>query len=236
MRVVKVLKNAFVAGLILVLPLAITLFIFRLVFNWTLGLINPLVQAAGLAQYTANIELAAQAITILAILAAITTLGLFLQLNVGHRTFGEIGKVVNFLPLFRTVYVSVRQVANSFVERSDTYESTVFVEYPREGVYSIGFITGDSPGELHDVADDEVYNVYLPASPNPTAGKLAMVPARRIYDSDLTVRQGIRLLMTTGTATTAEEMDELTGGGGLDLPDDDDLPATDAPIDDPATE
>jgi uncharacterized membrane protein len=217
-NVTKSLKSAFFAGLLLMLPLAITLFIFRFVFNWLLGQVNPLVESAGVAQYTANIELIAQVVTILAIVFGITLVGLILQLNVGNRTFGEIGKMVDFIPLFRTVYGSVRQVANSFTGPSSTYQRTVFVEHPAEGLYSIGFITGDSPEELNEIEGETVQNVYLPSSPNPTAGRLAMVPESRVHDSELSVSQGIRLLMTTGTATTADEMEEMTGGGTIDLP------------------
>jgi uncharacterized membrane protein len=219
-NVTKTLKNAFFAGLFLILPLAITLFIFQFVFDFAVARVNPLVEASGMARYTANIELLAQVITVLAIVAGITLVGLILQLNVGHRTFGEVGKVVNFIPLFRTVYASVRQVANSFSGPSNTYEQTVFVEHPAEGLYSVGFITGDSPTSLEEIADEQVQNVYLPSSPNPTAGRLALVPESRIHDSELSVRQGIRLLMTTGTATTAEEMEEMADGATLDLPPD----------------
>jgi uncharacterized membrane protein len=220
-NVTKTLKNAFFAGLFLILPLAITIFIFQFVFDFVVAQVNPIVEASGMAQYTANIELLAQLITVLAIVVGITLVGLILQLNVGHRTFGEVGKVVNFIPLFRTVYASVRQVANSFSGPSNTYESTVFVEHPAEGLYSVGFITGDSPEELNDLTGEPVRNVYLPSSPNPTAGRLALVPESRVHDSELSVRQGIRLLMTTGTATTAEEMEEMTGGATIDLPGDD---------------
>lgn len=207
MKITRTLKSSFLAGLVLVLPLAITLFILKILFNWTVGIVNPVVRGTRLAQYTANIELVAQFIAIGVIVVTITLLGLLVKLETGRRVLDRIGGVVDFIPLFRTIYGSVRQVASSFSDRSGTYESVVFVEYPRDRTYAVGFVTGDAPEELRDREGQSVYNVYLPASPNPTAGKLAMVPEDRIHESDLSVRQGIRLLMTTGTATTGEELE-----------------------------
>jgi uncharacterized membrane protein len=109
----------------------------------------------------------------------------------------------------RVIYSSVRQVSNALMERSNRYESVVLVEYPREGMYSVGFVTGDSPDEVLSVAGADAYNVFLPNSPNPTAGRMVMVPDDQVHEVDISVRRGIRLLVTTGIAEAEEEMAEL---------------------------
>lgn len=215
------LRNSFVTGVVLVLPLVITVVVFRVVFQWTLGFVDPLVGVLGVERLVANERLAARLVTLGVVLVLITLLGYVAKLSVGSRFLGGLGRLVNFIPVFRTVYGSVRQVASSFSERSETYESVVFVKSPREDLYVIGFVTGDGPDGLEDRVGEPVYNVYQPASPNPTNGRLSMVPESQLEESDLSVRQAIRLLMTTGVAATSEELEAAADreGHAVDLPD-----------------
>ncbi|MFB6185648.1 MAG: DUF502 domain-containing protein [Halobacteriaceae archaeon] len=202
----KTIRDSFISGLIVVAPLIITIFIFKLIFNWILGFINPFIFGLQLPRLTGNIELVAQLLAIGLMIVGITLIGLFANLNIGRRTLGNIGRFVDFIPLFRTVYGNIRQVATSITEHSTAYESAVYVEYPRLEVYSIGLVTGESPTSIEDVAGQEVYNVYVPASPNPTNGSLQLVPEERIHESDLSVGQAFRMLMTTGISENQEDI------------------------------
>jgi uncharacterized membrane protein len=89
------------------------------------------------------------------------------------------------------------------------------IEYPREGVYSIGFLTGDGPDEAVEMAAQPVCNVFLPESPDPTGGHLLVVPADEIHELDMSVRRGVRVLVTTGIAESDEEMAELRAEADL---------------------
>jgi len=199
------IKSSFVAGLILVAPLAVTLYILRFLVNWSLQFVTPVVRAAGLAQYTRNVEVVAQLLAVVLIVAAIVLLGFLAQQSVGRHLFGNIGRLVNVVPLVSTIYGSVRQVADSLVERKTGYESVVLVEYPREGVYMIGLVTGESPRTVEDVAGQDAYNVFLPNSPNPTAGRLVLLPEDQVHEIDMSVRRGMRLIVTTGMGDEREE-------------------------------
>jgi len=199
------IKSSFVAGLILVAPLAVTLYILRFLVNWSLQFVTPVVRAAGWAQYTRNVEVVAQLLAVVLIVAAIVLLGFLTQQSVGRHLFGNIGRLVNVVPLVSTIYGSVRQVADSLVERKTGYESVVLVEYPREGVYMIGLVTGESPRTVEDVAGQDAYNVFLPNSPNPTAGRLVLLPEDQVHEIDMSVRRGMRLIVTTGMGDEQEE-------------------------------
>jgi uncharacterized membrane protein len=199
------IKSSFVAGLILVAPLAVTLYILRFLVNWSLQFVTPVVRAAGLAQYTRNVEVVAQLLAVVLIVAAIVLLGFLAQQSVGRHLFGNIGRLVNVVPLVSTIYGSVRQVADSLVERKTGYESVVLVEYPREDVYMIGLVTGESPRTVEDVAGQDAYNVFLPNSPNPTAGRLVLLPEDQVHEIDMSVRRGMRLIVTTGMGDEQEE-------------------------------
>ncbi|MFC6954139.1 DUF502 domain-containing protein [Halorubellus litoreus] len=198
MRVTDALKSSFVSGMILIAPLALTLYVLRLLVNWSLQFVDPFVAGTELTRYTANDRVAAQLLAAAIIVASITLLGYLAKKSIGRHLFGNVGRIVNVIPLFSTIYLNIRQVADSLVERKTAYESVVLVEYPREGVYSIGLVTGESPSSVEEFAGEDVYNVFLPNSPNPTAGRLVLLPEDQVHEIDMSVRRGMRLIVTTG--------------------------------------
>jgi uncharacterized membrane protein len=204
-----------IAGLVLVAPLVITTVALRIAFRWILGLIDPIVQATQLTRYTANIEIVAQLLTLGAILLLIMLLGFVTQRGIGGRTLGGMDRAIGLVPLVRVIYSSVQQVADSLLSSGSRFESVVLVEYPREGVYSLGFVTDESP-EPVQTEIGPAYNVYLPHSPNPTNGWLSIVPEDQVYEIDMSPRRGIHLLVTTGMGQSGDK-DEIEEQIGVDL-------------------
>lgn len=194
-------KGSFVAGIILISPLVVTVYILRILVGWSLQFVDPVVRGTRLPAYTANIEVIAQIVAVAGILLVIVLLGFVAQQSVGKRTFRGIGRVVNVIPLVNLIYGSVRQVANALVMRDTEYESIVLVEYPREGVYRFGLVTGDSPDVVSEAAGQTVYNVFIPNSPIPTAGWLVLLPESQIHEVDMSVSRGMQLIVTTGFGT-----------------------------------
>ncbi|MFB6352796.1 MAG: DUF502 domain-containing protein, partial [Halobacteriales archaeon] len=159
MRLTAALKRSFVAGLILLAPLVVTVYVLRVLAVWALTVVNPVVRGTRLTQYTANIELVAQGIAALLIVSAVVALGAAARWSVGRRLFGQVGRVVNFVPLANVIYASVRQVASALVEPDAGYERVVLVEYPREDHYAIGFVTGDCPSAVETVTGEPAWSV-----------------------------------------------------------------------------
>jgi uncharacterized membrane protein len=186
MRIKTTLQSNFVAGLVLLAPLLVTLFVLRTVGRWLGGILLPVVTETRLETLTANN------------VALVTVFGFVAQRSAGRKLFGRTGQIVDFLPVFRTIYGTVRGMASSVTSRDSDFESVVYVEYPRDDVYRLGLKTGNSPEELEAIAGEPAHNVFLPSSPNPTQGLLNLVPESRIYESDMSVRAAIRFLMTTG--------------------------------------
>lgn len=184
-------KSSFVAGLILLAPLVVTVFVLRILIGWSQQFIDPVVQGTRLTQLTGNNELVAQIIAVILIVVAITLLGYLAQRSIGRQVFGNMGRIVNVIPLISTIYLSVRQVANSMVERKTAYDGVALVEYPREDVYYLGLITGESPTVVEDFTGEEMYNVFLPNSPNPTGGRLLLLPDHQVHEIDMSVRRGM---------------------------------------------
>lgn len=210
MRIKTTLQSNFVAGLVLVAPLLVTLFVLRTVGRWVGGLLLPVVRGTRLEMLTANNLLLAQVLALVLFGVIVTVIGSVAQRSAGQKLFGRTGQVVDFLPVFRTIYGTVRGMASSVTSRDSDFESVVYVEYPRDDVYRLGLQTGDSPDELEAIAGEPAHNVFLPSSPNPTQGLLNLVPESRIHESEMSVRAAIRFLMTTGMdgARTPIELDE----------------------------
>jgi uncharacterized membrane protein len=202
------LRTSFLTGLLVLAPLAVTFFVLQFVFVRVFAALDPLVRQSGLVELT-RVVLVAQMLALTLVLLFVTCLGYLAKLSTGQRLFGGFDYLIGFIPLVSTIYNSVRQVGNALMNRSNRYESVVLVEFAQEGMYSIGFVTGDSPKVADMVAGEKAYNVFLPNSPNPTAGRLVLVPESRVYQTDMSVGRGIRLLVTTGIADTPEELQEF---------------------------
>ncbi|MFB6169891.1 MAG: DUF502 domain-containing protein [Haloarculaceae archaeon] len=191
-------KRNFLAGLVLITPLVVTLYVLRVLVNWSFLLVNPVVRGTRLIRYTANVEAVAQVLAGVLIVLGIAAVGFLAQRELGRQVFGSAGRLVQFIPLVNVIYSSTRQVAKSLADRETRYESVVLVEHPREGLYSVGLVTGESPAAVESVTDEPACNVFLPNSPNPTAGRLAVVPESQVHEIDMSVRRGMRFLVTTG--------------------------------------
>lgn len=209
------LQSNFVAGLLLLAPLAITAFVLQFAFVKLFGVLEPFVRTTRLTQYTANIEIAAQVLAVVLIVLFVVAIGFLADLSVGQRVFGGFDRVMGLVPMVSVIYSGVRQVGNALAERDNRYQSVVLVEIPRERVYSIGFVTGEAPAPAREVAGETMHNVFVPNSPNPTGGRLLLVPDDRVHETSLTVREGLRLVVTTGITSERDELDELDEMDGL---------------------
>lgn len=205
MHLRNVLKRSFVTGIALIAPLVITFVALRFLWGWLNGFIAPVADAAGLAQYTANVEVLAQVAAAVFIVLFITSLGYLAQRSVGERVFGGVDRAFSLVPVVRVIYAGVRQVSNALMNRESHYEDVVLVEYPKEGSFVIGLVTSEAPDPITSVTGPSL-NVFIPNSPNPTVGRMLVVPEENVYEVDMSVRQGIRLLVTTGIGE--DELDE----------------------------
>lgn len=202
----EAVKGSFIAGLVLITPLLITLYILDVLVTLALNYINPVVQEGNLTDYTQNVEIVAQIFAVVLIVSSITFLGFLAQKRLGQRLFGTLGRTVTIIPIVRTIYTTIRQISTSFSSSDSSYDSLVLVEFPREGVYSIGLATTESPEPINEVAGEPALNVFLPSSPNPAGGRLSFVPKSQVHEVDLSVREGMGLLMTTGANRASDDL------------------------------
>jgi uncharacterized membrane protein len=209
MGLVDRLKTGLVAGLVLIAPLLVTIIAFQLLFSWSRGLVNPVVSGTGLGDVVGDIPYLAEAIAIVFLVLLVTLIGYLAQRSVGAYVFDLVDRVLARVPVFSVVYTGVRQVSTALTSQQSCFERVAMFEYPREGLYTLGFVTGQSPDAVESETGTETYNVYVPGSPNPTQGKLLLVPADEITELDMPVSSGLRMLVTTGIAEERSEMAAL---------------------------
>ncbi len=199
-------KESLKDGVILIVPFVVVLFVFNILMDWALKVVNPIVRATGLAAYTSNIEIVAQVMAGVGVVLFVALIGFVYTSTWTFRWRRGLGKFINFIPLFGTIYMSVRQVASSLTGTDSRFKKLVMVEYPKENLYNIGLLTSKAPKGLQEEGESDRYTVFLPNSPNPTGGWTIVVPEEEIIDVDMSVQRGLKLLMTTGMAFEDDEL------------------------------
>ncbi len=111
------------------------------------------------------------------------------------------------VPVANYIYSSVEQMIHAFTQERSSFEKVVMVEYPRKGVYTLGFLTGVSKGEVQRRTNKNCINVFLPTTPNPTSGWLVLVPEEDVTFLDMTVEQGLKFIISGGVVVPPDKAD-----------------------------
>ena len=116
--------------------------------------------------------------------------------------------IVDRMPVIRTLYGAIKQIFETIMaSQSQAFREVVMLEYPRKGVWSIGFVTGTSEGQIQDFTENETINVFVPTTPNPTSGYLLFVPKKELKYLDMTVEEGVKLVVSAGIITPPKPED-----------------------------
>lgn len=193
------LRAYFLAGILVTAPIAITVYIAWWFVSLIDGYIRPLIPSV----YNPEnyLPFSIPGIGVLVVIIAVTLIGAFAAGYVGRLVLGVGEGVVGRMPVVRSVYGGVKQIFETVLaKKSNAFREVVAIQYPRPGVWSLGFITGSAHPEvqvkLAGEADD-IVNVFIPCAP-PTAGYLAMVPRREVTVLNMTVEDGLKLVMSGG--------------------------------------
>lgn len=194
------LRNYFITGIIVTAPIVLTVYLVTLV----VGLIDEKVLPLLGERYNPEnyLPFAVPGIGVLIFVIAITFIGWLTTGLVGRRIvrFGE--NLLDRMPVVRSVYSALKQIFETvFSQSSRAFRDVVLIPYPRDGCWAIGFATGTTKGEVQDAIQDEVVNVFLPTTPNPTSGFLLFLPKKDVIFLSMTVEQGIKLVISGGVIT-----------------------------------
>ncbi len=131
----------------------------------------------------------------------IYSVGLLVSNYIGRRLMKIGESIIDRMPIVKTIYTTVKQVADSIkLSRKGLFQEVALLEYPRKGIWTVGFITSESRGEIQEKTKEKVVNVFVPTTPNPTSGMLVMVPESSLVRTSMSVEEGMRLIISGGIA------------------------------------
>ena len=193
-------RNYFITGIIAVAPVALTIYLVSLVVNLIDQKIVPLIPL----RYNPETYLpfAIPGIGVLIFVIVLTIIG-WLTTGLLGRTVVRVGEnLLDRMPVVRSIYSALKQIFETvFTQNSRAFRDVVLIPYPRQGCWAIGFATGTTKGEVQEAIQDEVVNVFLPTTPNPTSGYLLFLPKKDVIFLSMTVEQGIKLVISGGVVT-----------------------------------
>ena len=135
-------------------------------------------------------------------LSLIVLVGMATANIVGRRIVAYGDRVFSRTPVVRSIYNAVKQIVDAFASSSDgAFQQVVLVEYPRQGTYALGFLTSSIKGEVAEHIGTDVVAVFIPTTPNPTSGMLILLPRASVHNLDMTVDEGLKLIVSGGVVT-----------------------------------
>jgi uncharacterized membrane protein len=193
------IRNALLSGLLLLAPLAITVWVFGRIFNLVGGSFRPLFEPY-LPRSLQSLALLWDVLATIAVLVMITALGYLSRYVFGQYFGGLAERFIQSIPGVNTVYNTVKQIVDTFsTQHRSLFTKVVLVEFPRKGVYTIGFLTNKVRGDLPTGVTEELWSVFVPTTPNPTSGFLLMLPKQEIIELEMSVGDGMKMIISGGT-------------------------------------
>ncbi|MEX1662307.1 DUF502 domain-containing protein [Thioclava sp. 15-R06ZXC-3] len=193
------LRASFFTGLIVVAPIGLTIWLMWTMAGWVDGWVLPLVPQEMRPEHYIGVNVRGIGVLIFLIFTVIVG---WLAKGFFGRTFLRIGEsVVNRLPLVRTVYSGLKQIAETVLSQSEAkFDRACVIEYPRQGLKAIAFVSSNAKGEVAGLAetDDPLISVFLPTTPNPTSGFLLFVPQSQVTYLDMSVEDAAKLIISAG--------------------------------------
>lgn len=192
----KSLRTYFITGLIVLLPSIVTFYTLYKLFVFIDGFLGKPIRV-----YTGySIPGVGLIMTVLLILL----IGLFATNLIGRKILQSVERFFFNIPLVRSIYKTVKQIVDAFShQNSNAFQQVVLIEYPRKGLYALAFLTGVSKGEIQAKTSEETINVFLPTTPNPTSGFLLLVPKKDVTFLNMSVEEGLKLIISGGVFTPA---------------------------------
>jgi uncharacterized membrane protein len=206
-RLRETLQRYFLAGLLVFLPVVITLWF----LGWVIGLLDSVLDV--LPSWLHPNHYLPFAIPGL---GAVVTIGLifflgFLTKGVATRRFlAAWDRIFVQIPVFRGVYTAVQKLAQTFLGQSQSNRQVVMIEYPRKGIYTVGFAMGRAWHELEKKNETPLINVFVPTTPNPTSGFYLLMPANEVSPIEMTMEEALKLI-TSGGLITPEDKNKNHG-------------------------
>jgi len=205
------LRTYFFAGVLITAPIALTIYLAWLF----IAFVDERVFSVIPQQYNPETYLpfSIPGIGLLMALIGLTLIGALTAGILGRALHALIDAVLNRLPVIRSLYGAIKQIMETVLaNKSAAFRECVLIEYPRKGIWTLGFITGATKGEVQDLASEPLINVFVPTTPNPTSGFLLFVPEREVIRLKMRTEDGLKLVVSGGIVAPPAEATALPAG------------------------
>jgi uncharacterized membrane protein len=195
------LRNAFITGIVVVLPLGVTIIVINFLLerlgnpasNFFFWYLDPEWRDMPAVQFALEI------ISVFVVFLLITLLGYGSRFVLGRIILGGLEKLLDRVPFINTVYRTVKQIVDTFSQQKKAvFQEVVLLEYPRKRCYVLGFLTSQAKGEPQEVTGEHIVNVFVPTTPNPTSGFLLMLPEDDVTHLKMSIADGMKLIISGG--------------------------------------
>ena len=190
------LRNYFIAGIVAIIPIGITLYLTMFIIDISSKLIPKEINPNNYLPFSIP------GLEIIISIIVITFIGGISVSFIGKKILQLINDLFKRIPFLRTIYSAINQMTESFTNKDKSKKSVVLVEYPRKGSWAVGFATKDNEGEISEKTNTDLVNVFVPTTPNPTSGFLLMFPKKEIIYLDMTFEEASKFIVSAGTSNS----------------------------------
>ena len=190
------LRNYFITGIVVLVPIGITLYLTTFFISISSKLIPPGINPNN------YLPFAIPGLEILVSVIFITFIGGLSLSFIGKKFLQLFNDLLKKIPILRTIYSAIGQMTETFAPKKGSKKSVVLIQYPRKGTWAVGFATKENKGEISKKTNTELVNVFVPTTPNPTSGFLLMFPKSEIVYLDMTFEEASKFIVSAGTSDT----------------------------------
>ncbi len=191
-----ILRNYFITGVVVLIPIGFTLYLTKLIIGISSKIIPQNINPNSYLPY------AIPGMEIIIAIFFITIVGGLSLSFLGKRILKLIDDLFKRIPFLRTIYSAILQMTESFSNKDNDKKSVVLVEYPRKGVWAVGFATKENKGEMANKTNKRLINVFVPTTPNPTSGFLLMFPVDDVIHLDMSFEEASKFIVSAGTSNS----------------------------------
>ena len=187
------IRNNFIAGVVVLIPIGITLYLTLFIIKISGKVIPKGINPNNYLPFDIP------GVEILIALIIITLIGWLSLSFLGKKFFELFNNVLKKIPILRTIYSAIGQMTESFTKTDNKQKSVVLLEYPRKGVWAVGFATKENEGLIKEKIKEDLINVFVPTTPNPTSGFLLLVPKKDLIFLNISFEQASKFIVSAGT-------------------------------------
>jgi len=200
MKIFNKIRANFLTGALLIIPLVLTFWVFYFIIGkLNLLLLEPIMNVLRTWVPASNIVVLTKIAVFLLLIALLILIGFATRIIILRNIFGFGEKILYKVPMISTVYRALKEISAAFLLQKNTiFQRVVLLEYPRKGIYQLGFVISEAKGEVQEKTKDRILNVFVPTTPNPTSGILALVPQQDTISLEMSVADGMKMVISGG--------------------------------------